>query len=81
MSGFVVTCLQVATNAGGPGFDTRQVQQGIDLVMGSAAGSCTYLPDIISHLSSFMHLSFPFVSLSYSIVVYLALVYSSSYLC
>jgi len=38
----------LAINAGGPGFDTRQVQQGIGLVMGSAAGSCTYLPDIFT---------------------------------
>jgi len=58
-------------------FETRQVQKETGLVMGNPAGSCIYLAVIISYLSSSMCSSFQFVSLSYSIMAYLVLVYGS----
>ena len=61
----------LAFNAGGPGFDGQAGAARNRFSDGNPAGYCTYLPNIISHLSSCMHSSsFPFVSLSYSIVVY-----------
>jgi len=71
----------LATNARGPRFDTGQVLKEIGLVMGSPDDICKYLPVIISFLSSCMRLLFRFVSLSYSIVVYLALYIAASYPC
>jgi len=56
-------------------------ENGIGLVMRSPDDIDKYLPVIISFLSSCMHLLFWFVSLSYSIVVYLALYIAGSYPC
>ena len=50
----------------------------IGLVMGTSAGISIYLP-VISYLNSCMCSSFRFVSLNYSIVVYLALYIPASY--